>query len=191
MEINEYLELFGSNGIYVRKNVVLANSENKKLKHQCPEGLFCICYFLATSQRQFSRPEGRVSESPHSQAGTMSTQCSCEGMDEGFLTILQGLTRLEECLVTVAIVTGLQMAFWLGMAIRYVVVRSKKQSKKKTKDEMEEEWKEGVIKMEKCLKTNKKVRKEQREQARMDEGYMKRAQNRKKDARLARETNNS
>ena len=108
-------------------------------------------------------------------------------MDEGFLTILQGITRLEECLVTVAIVTGLQMAFWLGMAIRYVVMRSKKQSKKKTKDEMEEEWKEGVTKMEKCLKTNKKVRKEQREQARMDEGYMKRAQNRKKDARLARE----
>ena len=117
----------------------------------------------------------------------MSTQCSCEGMDEGFLTILQGLTRLEECLVTVAIVTGLQMAFWLGMAIRYVVMRSKKESKKKTKDEMEEEWKEGVIKMEKCLKTKKKVRKGQREQARMDESYMMRAQNRKKDARLARE----
>ena len=103
------------------------------------------------------------------------------------MTILQGLTRLEECLVTVAIVTGLQMAFWLGMAIRYVVVRSKKQSKKKTKDEMEEGWKEGVTKMEKCLKTNKKVRKEQREQGRMDESYMMRAQNRKKDARLARE----
>ena len=117
----------------------------------------------------------------------MSTQCSCEGMDEGFLTILQGLTRLEECLVTVAIVTGLQMAFWLGMAIWYVVVRSKKQSKKKTKDEMEEEWKEGVIKMEKCLKTNKKVRNEQREQALMDESYMMRAQNRKKDAFFVRE----
>ena len=117
----------------------------------------------------------------------MSTQCSCDGVDEGFLTILKWITRLEECLVAVAIVTGLQMDFWLGMAIRYVVMWSKKQSKKKTKDEMEEEWKEGVIKMEKCLKTNKKVRKEQREQGRMDESYMMRAQNRKKDARLARE----
>ena len=34
----------------MRKNVVLANPEKKRLKHQFPEGLFCICYFLATSQ---------------------------------------------------------------------------------------------------------------------------------------------
>ena len=148
--------------------------------------MLLLSYIASLRQRQFSRPEGRVSESPHSQAGTMSTQCSCEGMDEGFLTILQGITRLEECLVTVAIVTGLQMAFWLGMAIRYVVMRSKKQSKKKTKDEMEEEWKEGVIRMERCLKTNKKVRKEEREQARVVKSNMMRAQNRRKDARLVR-----
>ena len=148
--------------------------------------MLLLSYIASLRQRQFSRPEGRVSESPHSQAGTMSTQCSCEGMDEGFLTILQGLTRLEECLVTVAIVTGLQMAFWLGMAIRYVVVRSKKQSKKKTKDEMEEEWREGVMKMERCLKTNKKVRKEERDQARVVKSNMMRAQNRRKDARLVR-----
>ena len=107
-------------------------------------------------------------------------------MDEGFLTILQGITRLEECLVTVAIVTGLQMAFWLGMAIRYMVVRSKKQSKKKTKDEMEEEWREGVMKMERCLKTNKKVRKEERDQARVVKSNMMRAQNRRKTAHLVR-----
>ena len=89
------------------------------------------------------------------------------------MTILKRITRLEKGLVAVAIVTGLQMAIWLGMAIRYVRMCSKKQSKNETEDEMEDEWQESVTKMENCLKTNKKVRKEvrkeQREEARTRE----------------------
>ena len=119
-----------------------------------------------------------------------STQCSCDRVEEGFLTILKWITRLEEGLVAVAIVTGLQMAIWLGMAIRYVAMCSKKQSKRQGKDKKEDEWEDSVTKMETCLKTNKKVRKEQREQARTREWNRKteammRAQ--KKDARLAME----
>ena len=48
-------------------------------------------------------------QSPHSQSDTMGTQCSCEGMDEGFLTILKWITWLEEGLVACATVTGLQV----------------------------------------------------------------------------------
>ena len=124
----------------------------------------------------------------------MGTQCSCEGMDEGFLTILKWITRLEEGLVACATVTGLQVAAWLGLAIWYVIMCSKKQSKQDMEDEMVEmkrkEWEKGVTKMEACLKANKKQRKGQRENARQREltrKYDAAVRANKKDARLAME----
>ena len=94
---------------------------------------------------------------------TSSAQCSCD--DE--------IDRVEEGLLAVAIVTGLQMAVWLGVAIWYVVCTMC--SKKLSKDEMEErsrdEWEEGVTKMEGCLKANKKKRKSKREEAWKNEEY--------------------
>ena len=113
---------------------------------------------------------------------TRSAQCSCE--DE--------IDRVEAGLWAVAIVTGLQMAVWLGVAIWYVVCTMC--SKKLSKDEMEErsrdEWEEGVTKMEGCLKANKKQRKGQRENARQREltrKYDAAVRANKKDARLAME----
>ena len=81
--------------------------------------------------------------------------------------------------MAVATVTGLQMATWLGVAIWYVIICSKKQSR----EDMEE-------KMEVCLKANKKGRKERR---RMNEArewsrkYEAAMRANKKDARLAME----
>ena len=121
-------------------------------------------------------------------------ECSCEGMDEGFLTILKWITRLEEGRVACATVTGLQVVAWLGLAIWYVIMCSKKQSKEDMEDEMEEmkhkEWEESVKKMEVCLKANKRGRKGQREFARTREWnrkYEAAMRANKRDARLAME----
>jgi len=124
----------------------------------------------------------------------MSTQCSCEGVDEGFLTILKWITRLEEGLVACATVTGLQVVAWLGLAIWYVIMCSKKQSKEDMEDEMEEmkrkAWEESVTKMEGCLKANKKGRKARRrmnETREWNRKYEAAMRANKRDARLAME----
>ena len=101
---------------------------------------------------------------------------------------------MEEGLVAVATVTGLQVVAWLGLAIWYVVMCSKKQSKEDMEDEMEEmkqkEWEESVTKMEVCLKANKKGRKGKREFVRTREWnrkYEAAMRANKRDARLAME----
>ena len=48
-----------------------------------------------------------------------SAQCSCEGVEENLLTSLAWIERVEEGLIFVAIVTGLQMVILQGLAIAY------------------------------------------------------------------------
>ena len=102
-----------------------------------------------------------------------TAESSCEGVKEGIQTILKRVSRIEKGLVAVAIMAGVQMIICLYMAIRYVMLccnkKGKKLSRREREDEMEDEWQESVTKMENCLKTNKKVRKEHREEARAGE----------------------
>ena len=96
----------------------------------------------------------------------MESQCTCEKVEEGLLTILKWVTQLEGGLVACATVTGLQVAAWLALAIWNVIMRSKKKSKQDMEDKMEEmkqkKWEENVTRMEGCLKARKKGRKEMR-----------------------------
>ena len=88
---------------------------------------------------------------------TKSEQCHCE--DE--------IDRVETGLWVVAIVTGLQMAVWLGVAIWYMCTLCfKKLNKDKREEKMEGEWSTNLVKLEGRLKANKKVRKSRREEAR-------------------------
>ena len=119
----------------------------------------------------------------------------CEGVEKGLVTCLTWITRLQDGLVAVSIVTVFQMLLWLGLAIGYVVVmcsmKPKKQNKeKRSRKYRQEEWQEDVKTMESCLKANKEKRKERREHARIVERSRqceaeKRAQ--KKDSRVAME----
>ena len=83
---------------------------------------------------------------------------------------------MEEGLIFVAIVTGLQMVILLGLAIVYGCSGcAKKLSKKYKKSEeskkwrKKDQWEEDVTKMEVCLKANKKAMKEAREQVQTHE----------------------
>ena len=103
-----------------------------------------------------------------------SIQCSCEGVEQGLVTSLAWITRLQDGLVAIGTVTVLQMVIWLGLAIWYVVamcsMSPKKQNKeKRSKKYKQEERQEDVTKMESCLKANKERRKERREHARLVE----------------------
>ena len=59
-----------------------------------------------------------------------SIECSCEGVEQGLVTCLAWIARVEEGLMFVAIVTGFQMLLWLGLAIGYMVVMCSMSPKK-------------------------------------------------------------
>ena len=124
-----------------------------------------------------------------------SIHCNCEGVEQGLVTSLAWITRLQDGLVAIGTVTVLQMVIWLGLAIWYVVAMCSMSPKKVNKEKRsrkykQEEWQEDVKTMESCLKANKEKRKERREHARIVERSRqceaeKRAQ--KKDSRVAME----
>ena len=115
--------------------------------------------------------------------------CSCEGVKQDLVTCLTWIGRVEEGLIIVAVVTGLQMVILLGLAFVYGCSEcSKKLSKKYKKSEeskkqrKKDQWEEDVTNMEVCLKTNKRARKEARGQA------QRRERNRKFEAEMERGT---
>ena len=107
-------------------------------------------------------------------------ECGCEGVKQGLVTCLTWIGRVEEGLIIVAVVTGLHMAILLGLAFVYGCCEGSKKLRKKYKKSKRDQWEEDVTKMEGCLKSNKRERKEVRRQA------QRREQNRRFEAEMER-----
>ena len=98
-----------------------------------------------------------------------STECGCEGLEQGLTNCLAEIKRVEEGLIFVATVIGLPTVIFLGAACIWCCIWCcEKQSKRTRKAEESkkrkryDQWEEDVTNMESHLKANKVRRKERR-----------------------------
>jgi flagellar biosynthesis component FlhA len=105
-----------------------------------------------------------------------STECGCEGLEQGLTNCLAEIKRVEENLIFVAAVIGLPTVIFLGAACIWCYIwccekqskrtrKAKESKKRKRKDQ----WEEDVTNMESRLKANKVRRKERRLSAQIAE----------------------